>query len=129
MKRTIVSLSLITVFILTVAIGDIWFMTGYADGMNRHLDAVEEARGYEEKKICALELDDYYQSKAFWAHRLVPTGRMEEIETLLHKLNAYIETRDDHEVEATVAELRARVNLLYSTSFYHWYHPTEFRIE
>lgn len=129
MKRTVISLTLITVFILAVAWGDIYFMTGYAKGMNDRLDAVEQAESFEEKKICALSLDRFFRSKGFWAHRFIPTGRIEELETLLHKLNSYIETKDDHEVEATVAELRARVNLLYSTSIYHWYHPTEFRIE
>ena len=53
----------------------------------------------------------------------------EELEMLLHKLNAYLKTEDEHEIEATAAELRARVNLLYSTDLYHWYHPFQFRIE
>ncbi len=129
MKRTVISLTLITVFILAVALGDIYFMTGYAEGMNDHLDAVEKAVSFEEKKACALSMDQFFRSKEFWAHRFVPTGRIEELETLLHKLNSYIKTKDDHEVDATVAELRARVNLLYSTSVYHCYHPTGFRIE
>lgn len=129
MKRTLISLGLITVFILAVVIADLWFMTRYAEGMNTRLDAIAEAESYQEKKELAAELDDFFLSRNFWAHRLVPTGRMEELETLLHKLNAYIETEDTHEVVATVAEIRSRVNLLYSTSFYHWYHPAEFRIE
>ena len=129
MKRTLISLSLITVFVLSVVIGDLWFMTHYVGGINDRLDKLEAAEGLDEQKACAAELDDFFVSHNFWAHRLVPTGRMEELETLLHKLNAYIETEDVHEVEATVAELRARANLLYSTDLYHWYQPMEFRIE
>ncbi len=129
MKRTVISLTVITAFVLGVVVWDLWFMTRYVGGMNERLDALEAALEFEEQKACAAQLDDYFLSKNFWAHRLVPTGRMEELETLLHKLNAYIETKDEREVEATIAELRARLNLLYSTDLYHWYHPMEFRIE
>lgn len=129
MRRTWISFGLLSLFILAVVCGDLWFMSSYADGMNRRLDAITAAATMEEKKSCAAELDAYFTEKNFWAHRLVPTGRMEELETLLHKLNAYLKTEDEHEIEATVAELRARVNLLYSTTVYHWYHPAEFCIE
>ncbi|MBQ8894031.1 MAG: DUF4363 family protein [Clostridia bacterium] len=129
MKRTMVSLILIILFILAVVLGDLWFMSSYAEGMNDRLDALLEAKTLEEKKSCALDLDAFFEKRNFWAHRLVPTGRMEELETLLHKLNAYLKTDDAHEVEATVAEIRSRVNLLYSTAIYHWHHPTEFCIE
>ncbi len=129
MKRTVISLSLITAFILAVVIWDLWFMTRYVSGMNDRLDALEAAGSLEEQKSLAMELDDFFMDRNFWAHRVVPTGRMEDLETLLHKLNAYIETEDEHEVEATIAEVRARVNLLYSTDIYHWYQPAEFRIE
>ena len=129
MRRTVISLAVITVFILTVVIGDQWFMGRYADGFNERLDILEKAENLEEQKEGAAELDRFYKEGSFLAHRLIPTGRLEEIEMLLHKLNAYIETEDDHEVEATIAEIRARVNLLYSTNLYHWYHPLEFRIE
>lgn len=129
MKRTIISLTVIIVFILAVVCGDLWFMSSYAYGMNRHLDAILEADTLELKKQRAIELDDFFVRKNFLAHRLVPTGRMEELETLLNKLNAYLKTNDEHEVEATVAEIRARVNLLYSTTIYHWYQPAEFSIE
>lgn len=129
MKRTWISFGVLVVFILAVVCGDLWFMSSYADGMNRRLDAIMEAGTLEDKKSCAEDLDAYFVKKNFWAHRLVPTGRMEELETLLHKLNAYLNTADEHEIEATVAEIRARVNLLYSTDVYHWYHPAEFCIE
>jgi hypothetical protein len=129
MKRTIISLTVIIVFILAVVCADLWFMSSYAYGINRHLDAILEAHTLESKKQRATELDEFFANKDFWAHRLVPTGRMEELEMLLNKLNAYLKTNDEHEVEATVAEIRARVNLLYSTSIYHWYQPAEFRIE
>ena len=129
MKRTLISLSLITVFVVAVAAADIWFMTDFASEMNRRIDLLEQARGYQEQRACALALDEYFESKKLLANRFVLTDRMEEMETLLHKMNSYIETEDEHEVVATAAELRARVNLLYSTAFYHWYHPIEFRIE
>jgi hypothetical protein len=129
MKRTVISLILILFFIRLVVCGDLWFMSGFADGMNNGLDAIRDAETFADKKLLANELDSFYESRSFWAHRLIPTGRMEELETLLHKLNAYLKVGDDYEVEATVAEIRARVNLLYSTSIYHWYHPAEFRIE
>lgn len=129
MRRTVISLSLILLFIVAVVGGDLWFMSRFADGMNRRLDAVSSAATLVEKKILAKDLDAYYSKQDFWAHRLIPTGRIEELETLLHKLNAYLKVGDMFEVEATVAEIRSRVNLLYSTTLYHWYHPAEFRIE
>ena len=129
MKRTVISLTVIIVFILAVICGDLWFMSSYAHGMNLRLDAIAQADSLEAKKQRAAELDEYFLKRNFWAHRLVPTGRMEELEALLHKLNAYLKTDDSHEVDATIAEIRARVNLLYSTTIYHWYHPAEFRIE
>lgn len=129
MKRTMTGLIVITVFVVAVVLADLWFMSQYAAGMNERLDAVANAEGFENQKYAAEELDRYFNEQDFWAHRFIPTGRMEELETLLHKLNAYITTEDEHEVLATAAEIRARVNLLYSTDLYHWYHPADFRIE
>lgn len=129
MKRTMTGLIVITVFVVAVVLADLWFMSQYAAGMNERLDAVANAEGFENQKHAAEELDRYFNEQDFWAHRFIPTGRMEELETLLHKLNAYIATEDEHEVLATAAEIRARVNLLYSTDLYHWYHPADFRIE
>lgn len=129
MKRTWISLVIIIVFIIGVSVLDLWFVSEFAAGMTARLDAVSAAETLPEKKELAEELDRYYQKQQFWAHRLIPTGRLEELEMLLHKLNAYLKTEDEHEIEATAAELRARVNLLYSTDLYHWYHPFQFRIE
>lgn len=129
MKRTIISLCIITVLIIAIVVGDLWFMSNFADGMNTRLDAIAGADTIVEKKQLAAELDDFYMKRNFWAHRLVPTNRMEDLETLLHKLNAYLKAEEENEIEATVAEVRARVNLLYSTSVYHWYHPAGFCIE
>ncbi len=129
MKRTMISLGVISVFILGIAIGDLWFMNRYAAGMNEGLDAIAAAESFDEKKMHTAQLEDFFVSQDFWAHRLIPTSRLEELETLLHKLNAYLETEDENEVSATVAEIKARVNLLYSTNLYHWYHPAGFSIE
>jgi hypothetical protein len=38
---------------------------------------------------------------------------MEEIETLLYKLNAYVKKGDEKETLATSEELRARVKMIY----------------
>lgn len=129
MKRTIISLSLITLFVFGVVFFDLFFMTRYVGALNDRMDLLEHASSREEQIERALDLGEFFKEHKFWANRLIPTDRMEDMETLLHKLNAYIETEDVHEVEATIAELRSRVNLLYSTDPYHWYHPTRFRIE
>lgn len=129
MKRTLTSLIVITVFVVSVVVADLWFMSSYAKGMNERLEQIEKVETMEMKKEAVLDLEHYFKNKNFWAHRIVPTGRLEELETLLYKLNAYIAASDEHEVTATIAELRSRVNLLYSTNLYHWYHPAEFSIE
>ena len=116
MKRTLISFVLIVIFILGVVLGDLLFMSNYAEGMNQRLDMILSANTQEEMERYAAELDDFFVRKNFLAHRMIPTGRLEELETLLHKLNAYINTSDIHEIEATVAEIKSRVNLLYSTT-------------
>ncbi len=125
MKRTVINLTLITLFLTAIAVGDLLFMNRYSKEMNERLDAVEDAQSYEEKQNASKLLCEYFQSKYFLAHRLVHTGRLDEVETLLHKLNAYIKTEDEHEVDATVAELRGRVDLLFN----HWHQPRQFSIE
>ena len=129
MKRTIMSLILITIFVVGIVVADLWFMSSYAAGMNERLDKIDEKSEIDDKRVAAKELDAFFEDRNFWAHRFVPTGRMEELETLLYKLNSYLSTEDEHEIDATVAELKARVNLLYSTMFYHWHHPSDSRIE
>ena len=129
MKRTFISLALILAIITLVVIGDLAFMTQFADGMTMRLDKIIESKSIVKQREIAEELGLFYKSKDFIAHRIIPTDRIEEIETMLHKLNAYIGEEDENEIGATAAEIRARVNLLYSTYIYHWYHPFEFRIE
>lgn len=129
MRRIIVSLCVISAFILMVVIGDLWFMNQYAAKMNKGLDAIDAAGTYEEKGECAKDLEALFKEQRFWAHRLIPTNRLEELETLLNKLKAYIKSEDENEVGATVAEIRARVDLLYSTDLWRWYQSGGFRIE
>ena len=129
MKRTFISLGVILALILTIVISDIVFITSFAKGLTDRLDAIYQTDLLDEKIAIAKDMDAFYKRKSFMAHRLIPTDRVEEIEMLLHKLNAYLKEEDTNEIEATAAELRARVNLLYSTSIYHWYHPFDFRIE
>ena len=116
-------------FILVIVCGDLLFMTSFAEGMTERLNRIHQTDRLEEKIEIAKDLDEFYKKRSFMAHRLIPTDRVEEIEMLLHKLNAYLKEADANEIEATTAELRARVNLLYSTTIYHWYPPFEFRIE
>lgn len=129
MKRTFISFGIILAFLLVIVGTDLVFMTAFADGMTKRLDLIIETENIDLQKKRAKELDDYFRSKEFFAHRFIPTDRIEEIETMLHKLNAYISEEDKNEIEATAAEIRARINLLYSTYIYHWYQPFEFRIE
>ena len=129
MKRTFISFGIILAFLLVIVGTDLVFMTSFADGMTKRLDLIIETENIDLQKQRAKELDDYFRSKEFFAHRFIPTDRIEEIETMLHKLNAYISEEDKNEIEATAAEIRARINLLYSTYIYHWYQPFEFRME
>ncbi len=129
MKRTFISFGIL-ISLVVVAVGaDLFFMTRFAAGITDRLDLISQEDLLYKKKEFAEDLDRFYEENSFWAHRVVPTDRLDEIEMLLHKLNAYLEEEDYNEVEATVAELRARINLLYSTNIYHWYHPFRFRIE
>lgn len=129
MKRTFISLGIILAFLLVIVGTDLVFMTAFADGMTNRLDLIIETENIDLQKQRAKELDDYFRSKEFLAHRFIPTDRIEEIETMMHKLNAYINEEDKNEIEATATEIQARINLLYSTYIYHWYQPFEFRIE
>ncbi len=129
MKRIFISLGVILAFMVLVLVADFVFMGHYADGMNQRLDSLEMAASYEEKMGCAKELISFYKSNDFLAHRLIPTGKLDELEMLLYRLVVFLKAEEDYEASATVAEIKARVNLLYSTVFYHWYHPKEFGIE
>lgn len=129
MKRTFVSLAVILSFLLIIIGTDLVFMTAFADGMTERLDLIIETENIDLQKKRAKELGDFFCSKEFLAHRFIPTDRVEEIETMMHKLNAYINEEDKNEIEATASEIRARINLLYSTYIYHWYQPFEFCIE
>lgn len=129
MKRTFISLAVILAFLILIIGVDLIFMTSFADGMTKRLTLIIESDNIAYQREKAKEMDDYFRSKDFFAHRFIPTDRIEEIETMLHKLNAYIDEEDANEIEATAAEIRARINLLYSTYIYHWYQPFDFRIE
>ena len=129
MKRTFISLAVILAFLIFIIGTDLIFMTSFADGMTKRLTLIIESDNIAYQREKAKEMDDYFRSKEFFAHRFIPTDRIEEIETMLHKLNAYIDEEDANEIEATAAEIRARINLLYSTYIYHWYQPFDFRIE
>ncbi len=129
MKRTFISLAVIILFLLLIIGTDLIFMTSFADGMTNRLNLIIETENVDLQKQRARDLDDYFRSKEFFAHRFIPTDRIEEIETMMHKLNAYINEEDKNEIEATATEIQARINLLYSTYIYHWHQPFEFRIE
>lgn len=129
MKRTFISFGILISLVLAVVGADLFFMTRFAAGITDRLDQISQEDLLDKKKEIAADLDRFYEKNSFWAHRVVPTDRLDEIEMLLHKLNAYLEEEDYNEIEATTAELRARINLLYSTNIYHWYHPFRFRIE
>ncbi len=129
MRRTFISFTIIMIFIIAIVAADIIIITDFTSGMTERLDAISALEDFEEQKVLAKEMDSFFESRRFWIHRIVPTGRAEDIEMLLHKLNAYLKEEDKNEVEATAAEIRARVNTLYSTWIYHWYHPFRFRIE
>ena len=116
-------------FIFAVVFADVYIITDFSSGMTSRLDAISSTEDFQKQTVLAEEMDSYYESRRFWLHRFVPTGKLEDIETLLHKLNAYLKEEDEKEIEATTAEIRARVNFLYSTWLYHWYHPFRFRIE
>lgn len=129
MRRTFISFTLIMIFIVSIVGADLWIITKFCDGMTERLDAISMSEEIEEQRRLAEEMDRFYESYQFWLHRTVSTGKLEDIEMLLHKLNAYLKEADENEIEATAAEIRSRVNLLYSTWLYHWYHPFDFRIE
>ncbi len=129
MKRTMTGLCLILFFILLVVALDLWFMTRYVGGLDHRLDLLKQTENQIDRKTAAYELDGFFKDNSFLAHRFIPTDRLDELEMLLHKMNSYISTDDAHEIDATIEEFRARIHLLYSTSFYHWYQPFEFRIE
>ena len=129
MKRTFISFGILISLVLVVVGADLFFMMRFVEGITDRLDQISREDLLEKKKEIAADLDRFYEDNSFWAHRVVPTDRLDEIEMLLHKLNAYLKEEDYNEIEATAAELRARINLLYSTNIYHWYHPFRFRIE
>ena len=129
MRRTFISFTVIMLFIITVVSADVCVITDFSSGMTSRLDALSSTEDFQKQMALAEEIDSFFESRRFWLHRFVSTAKVDDIETLLHKLNAYLKERDEKEIEATTAEIRARVNFLYSTWLYHWYHPFRFRIE
>lgn len=129
MKRTFISLGTIVLLLIAVLAFDIIFTTYYSDGMLKRLDLLESVGTFENKMNAAEELIAFYEKNDIIAHRLIPTNRMDELESSIYRLVAFLEAGEDYEVSATVAEIRARIHSLYSTWFYRWYHPRDFGIE
>ncbi len=128
MKRIIRCLLGIMAFVLAVSIFDAVFMSTFAKEMNECLDAVDQAETIEEMAREAKELERIYNKRNFFLHRLAPTMRLEEIEVSLSKLKAFLAVKNYDECLALSAEIRRRVNQLYSTGFYRWYQSGAKRI-
>ncbi len=121
MKRIFGCFFGIIAFVLAVSIFDAVFMSSFAKEVNERLDAVDRAATMEEieKEVAALER--IFKERDFWLHRLVPTNRLEEIEVSLAKIKAFNVAGNEDECLGISAEIRSRVNQLYSTGFYRWY--------
>ncbi len=128
MKRMVIPLIIIIALVGFIVAADLWFITSYASGMTERLDALSQAQPGEQAEQCR-EIIHFHFDKKFWVRRFIPSARLDEIEMLLHKLDAYVEEGDQNEIGATTAEVRARVNRLFSTFLYHWYHPEGYRIK
>lgn len=112
MKRFIISLSFIFLFVISVIAFDQWYMDRFENRINQGLDAVlsaKDERGLQES-IKMLN-EDFYHSRSV-VSQFVFANRLEEMETALYKLNAYVEIQDHDEIMATAEEVRARLHLL-----------------
>ena len=120
MKRFVISLSLILVFIMGAIFFEHWYMQDFAFTMNGQITLLEEAVRKQENVSTAMEqLNDAYHRNRPIVSQLVFSNRLEEVETVLYKLNAYIKAADQSEINATIAELRARMRLLSSSQRYY----------
>lgn len=128
MKRFLISLILILLFVGGSVVFDQWFMCRFAKEINGGLDRIVQAEEQSERDEAIKALNQCYDDRHPIADHLIFANRLEEIETLLYKLNAYVEAEDEEEILATAQELRARINLLHSLEFYRGNHPSDFSI-
>lgn len=129
MKRFIISLSLILLFVIAAVFFDQWYMYGFAEKMNEGVDQLIISMEDAQKRSDAVEiLNKTFRKARPIINQLVFANRLEEVETVLYKLNAYIEIGDEREISATAEELRSRVNLLSSADLYYRNHASRFGI-
>lgn len=114
MKRFVISLSLILLFIFAVILFDGWYIKTFKKEMNQGIDAIIAAENQAEFIAAGERLRDSYNRRKIILSKLVFTNRMEEMQTLVDKLMAYLDAENESEILATAAELRARINLLRS---------------
>ncbi len=128
MKRFLISLILILLFVGGSVVYDQWFMCRFAKEMNDGIDGIIQAQHQSEKENAVEQLNECYAKRHPIADHLIFSNRLEEIETLLYKLNAYIEEQEDAEILATAQEMRSRINLLHSIEFYRGNRSGDFSI-
>lgn len=121
MKRTLISLGVILISLIIVVSWNLAFVSQYAREMKRELDYLCEAESYAEMKKAVRRMESIHEKNEQMAYCLIPAGKVEEIKTLLNKLNSYVETGDIDEIKATASELASRINLMYSVNLFHWY--------
>lgn len=128
MKRFLISLILILLFVGGSVVYDQWFMCQFSKEMNNGIDGIIQAQNQLEKEGAVERLNKCYEKRHPIADHLIFSNRLEEIETLLYKLNAYIDREEDAEILATAQELRSRINLLHSIEFYRGNRSKDFGI-
>ena len=104
------------IIVTGVIIFDSVFMRRYSADLICLIERLETAED-RDKTACLEEIKKCFYERDFWAHRIVPTNRLEELETILARLSAYIESGERSEIRAAAAELKTRVRLLYSTGY------------
>ena len=110
MKRIVVSLIAILVIVVFAVLSGILYSRAYVEGFEGLLDELDCT---QQKEAVMDKMIQYYWRHSAIVCRIVPLSRMEEIETLLYKLNAYVKKGDEKETLATSEELRARVKMIY----------------
>lgn len=129
MKRFLISLILILLFVGGSVVYDQLFMCRFAKEMDEKIGRIVAAENQEACRDAVVELNSYYGKRHPIADHLIFSNRLEDIETLIYKLNAYVEEDDKKEILATAQELRARINMLHSIEFYRGNSPEDFRIK
>ena len=112
MKRFVISLLLIFVFVSSAVAFDQWYVNRFKNQLNAGVDAVVEAGDERQRLAATEELNAVYDRARFIVSQFVFANRLEEVETLLRKLSAYIEIGNEEEIGATAEEFRSRVDLL-----------------